>query len=100
MFYGPDDKTASKVAVGIVLGEGQQPAELRRWFSDEDVRRDEGIAGEIKDFLAASGVRSVVMTGKINGCPHEEGIDYEGKTCPKCPFWAGRDRWADSTPAS
>jgi hypothetical protein len=25
--------------------------------------------------------------------PHEEGIDYEGATCPACPFWAGRDRW-------
>ena len=21
------------------------------------------------------------------------GIDYEGATCPACPFWAGRDRW-------
>jgi hypothetical protein len=25
---------------------------------------------------------------------HEEGIDYpEGEACPRCPFWAGRDRW-------
>jgi hypothetical protein len=30
---------------------------------------------------------------RIIGCPHEEGIDYEGATCPACPFWAGRDRW-------
>src|SRR4051812_9319014 len=35
----------------------------------------------------------VVMTDRIIGCPHEEGIDYEGTTCPTCPFWAGRDRW-------
>ena len=27
------------------------------------------------------------------GCPHQEGIDYEGVTCPACPFCAGRDRW-------
>jgi hypothetical protein len=33
------------------------------------------------------------MTDQIIGCPHEEGIDYEGATCPACPFWAGRDRW-------
>ena len=30
---------------------------------------------------------------RIIGCPHEEGIDYEGPTCPMCPHWAGRDRW-------
>jgi len=30
----------------------------------------------------------------IIGCPHEEGTDYpEGKSCPQCPFWAGRDRF-------
>jgi hypothetical protein len=33
------------------------------------------------------------MTDRIIGCPHEEGIDYEGAACPACPFWAGRDRW-------
>ena len=33
------------------------------------------------------------MTGQIIGYPHEEGIDYEGVTCPACPFCAGRDRW-------
>jgi hypothetical protein len=26
------------------------------------------------------GVRSAVMTDRIIGCPHEEGIDYEGTT--------------------
>jgi hypothetical protein len=31
---------------------------------------------------------------RIIGCPHEEGIDYpEGKSCPQCPYWAGRDRF-------
>jgi hypothetical protein len=36
--------------------------------------------------------RSVVMTDRIIGCPHEEGTD-DGSTCPFCPFWAARDRW-------
>jgi hypothetical protein len=28
------------------------------------------------------------------GCPHEEGVDYPmGRTCPRCPFWAGIDRF-------
>jgi hypothetical protein len=44
-------------------------------------------------FIADTGAKSVVMTDRIIGCPHEEGIDYEGSTCPHCPFWAGRDRW-------
>jgi hypothetical protein len=27
-------------------------------------------------------------------CPHEEGIDDPiGRTCPRCPFWAGIDRF-------
>ena len=30
---------------------------------------------------------------RMIGRPHEEGIDYEGATCPVCRFWAGRDRW-------
>ena len=43
--------------------------------------------------LTEARAKSVVMTDRIIGCPHEEGIDYEGVTCPACPFWAGRDRW-------
>ena len=93
MLYGPDDKTATKVAVGIVLGEKQQPADLRRWTSTADVRNDARIAEEIRAFTTASGAKTVVMTGTINGCPHEQGVDYEGDVCPQCPFWATRDRW-------
>ena len=43
--------------------------------------------------ISESWYKSVVMTDRIIGCPHEEGIDYEGATCPHCSFWAGRDRW-------
>ncbi len=93
MFYGPDDKRATKVSVGIILGEGQPVAEMRRWSHPQDVRSDFGVAREIREFMTAAAVKSVVMTGQINGCPHEEGIDYEGEVCPRCPFWAGRDRW-------
>ena len=40
-FYGPDDRRASKVAVGIVLREQEDVAELQRWTSaDRDVRHD------------------------------------------------------------
>ena len=94
--YGPDDKRASKVAVGIVEEEDGKVTALERWFSDEDdVRKDAAILQAILDFIKDHGVRSVVMADPIIGCPHEEGVDYpEGQKCPQCPFWATRDRWS------
>ena len=94
-FYGPDADRASKVAVGIVEGEGQEPSHLERWITDDtDARSDERIGGEILRFIQEHGVRSVAMGDDLLGCPHEEGIDYpEGRSCPKCPYWAGRDRF-------
>ncbi len=38
-------------------------------------------------------VRSVAMADGIIGCPHQEGVDYEGEWCPVCEFWRGRDRF-------
>jgi hypothetical protein len=94
--YGPDDRKATKVAVGIVLGEDEEPAELERWISQEgDVRRDPEIQHGMIDFLRENNVKSVVITDRIIGCPHEEGIDYPaGESCPQCPFWTNRDRWS------
>jgi len=92
--YGPDDTTATKLAVGIVPAEDVEVAGLRRWFSEgADIRTDVGVAEEVLAFIDAAGAKSIVMTDRIIGCPHEEGIDYEGPTCPACPFWVGRDRW-------
>ncbi len=93
-FYGPDGSMATKVAVGIILGQDREPAELRRWLTEgADIRGDAQVAEEILAFIGQFGVRSVAMTDRIIGCPHEEGIDYEGPTCRRCPYWAGRDRW-------
>ena len=41
-YYGPDDRFASKVAVGIILREeDEEVAGLKRWFSEgTDVRLD------------------------------------------------------------
>ena len=92
--YGPDDRRASKVTVAIVLAKDQEPHLMRRWLSDDqDVRTDPQVITEILEFIQQSGGLTVVMADRIIGCPHEEGIDYEGGTCPQCPFWAGRDRW-------
>ena len=93
-FYGPDDKTATKVVASIVAHEDAEPEPMKKWYSDRDVRNDESILSGIKEFLAGHGARSVVMPDRIIGCPHEEGIDYpEGQECPICPFWKGRNRW-------
>ena len=93
-FYGPDDRRASKAAVGIVNAEGEDPAAMERWFSEEgDVRTDPAIGSSILRFVQEHAVKSVIVTDGILGCPHEEGVDYEGPVCPQCPFWAHRNRW-------
>ncbi len=93
-FYGPDNKRASKLVASAVPAADASPTDLRKWFSDStDVRRDPAIAVEILAQLEAWAVKTVAMPDRIIGCPHEEGIDYVGDTCPQCPFWAGRDRW-------
>ena len=94
-FYGPDDRRATKVAVGIVRQEGTEPDPVERWFADEgDVRADRQIADRIGEFMDTHGVRTVALRESLFGCPHEEGVDYpEGEVCPQSPFWANRDRW-------
>ena len=43
------------------------------------------------DFFLEHGVKSVVMTDRNMGCPHEEGPDFpQGEDCPFCPFWRGK----------
>jgi len=93
--YGPDNKRASKVAVGIVAAQDQEPVALERWFSDvTDVREDNQIQAGILEFLKLHQPKSVVVIDRIIGCPHEEGKDYpEGESCPMCPYWADKDRF-------
>ena len=95
-FYGPDDRRASKVAVGIVADDAGEVVELERWFVEEaDARSDLDTGEAIEAFIRSRNVRSVVLGDRIIGCPHEEGIDYpEGQACSECPYWAGRDRFS------
>jgi hypothetical protein len=93
-FYGPNLSQATKVAVGIMPSENAEVKELRDWKVDRgDVRADSVVAREILEFMEKHGVLSVAMTDAIIGCPHQEGIDYEGEWCPACEFWHGRDRF-------
>jgi hypothetical protein len=89
-FYGPDDKTPTKVAVGIVEKEGEEPTALQRW-AGPNVANDPQVNAEIMAFVQEHKAKSVVMTDGVIGCPHEEGIDYPlGEDCPFCPFWEGK----------
>jgi hypothetical protein len=95
-FYGPNLTQATKVAVGIVPSEHAEPTAMRDWKVETgDVRNDLDVAGEILEFIDREGVLSIIMSDGIMGCPHQEGIDYEGEWCPSpdCVFWRGRDRF-------
>ena len=93
-FYGPNLSQATKITVGIVPSENAEVEELRDWKVDDgEIRVDPRIAREILEFIEERRVLSVAMTDGIIGCPHQEGIDYEGERCPLCKFWHGRDRF-------
>jgi len=93
-YYGPNDRHATKVVVGIMSSENDE-GQLHKWIRTEiDVRSDPDVLQEIADLLQVSSVKSVVVTDRIIGCPHEEGIDYpDGEGCPVCLFWVDRDRF-------
>lgn len=94
--YGPDNRRATKLVVGILRRAGQKDANpIRSWSTDaSDVRNDPVIAAELADWLRSQGVKDTVSYDRIIGCAHEEGIDYPmGRTCPQCPFWASIDRF-------
>jgi hypothetical protein len=87
--YGPDDKTVTKIAVGIIEAEDAEPI-VERWYGADATTNPE-VGAEIAGFIAAHGVQQVAMTDGVLGCPHEEGIDFpKGQECPYCPFWRGK----------
>ena len=95
-FYGPNLGRATKVAVGIVPSENAEPErDAGLAVETGDVRTDIDVAGEILEFIESQGVLSIIMTDGVMGCPHQQGIDYEGEWCPSpdCAFWHGRDRF-------
>ena len=94
-YYGSDNTRASKVTVGVIQAEGEEPALLERWYRElHDVRTAPDVLKEILDFLSEHFVKSVVVANGILGCPHEEGKDYpDGEKCPVCSYWADRDRF-------
>jgi hypothetical protein len=75
IFYGPDDKKASKVVLGIIPSEGAEP-QLHKWFRKSlngDVRYDIDLQNTWLEIIRREGVQKVAMIEEINGCPHEGG---------------------------
>src|SRR6185503_20245758 len=94
--YGPNSSHATKLVVSVLARRDQRdPSAMRTWATEAvDVRHDPVIADEVASFLDQQGAKDTVTTDRIIGCPHQEGIDYPmGRTCPRCPFWAGIDRF-------
>ncbi len=88
-FYGPDDKTTTKIAACVFTAENTK-GETKRWVAT-DVTTSPKIQREIEEFFKEQGVKSVAMSDGNMGCPHEEGEDFPvGEDCPFCPFWKGK----------
>jgi hypothetical protein len=95
MFYGPDNKKASKAVLSIIVTPNSEPV-LHKWFRElpnADLRYGIKLQNTWIEIIRQEGVRTVMMVEEINGCPHEEGVDYPvGEVCPECPYWANRRR--------
>jgi hypothetical protein len=88
-YYGPDDKTTTKIAAGVFMSENSK-AIIKRWVAS-DVTTSPKIQREIQEFFKEHGVKSVAMSDGNMGCPHEEGPDFPvGEDCPFCPYWKGK----------
>ena len=87
--YGPDDKTTTKIAAGVILHEGAEPI-IKRWVAT-NVMDNPKVQREMDKFFKKHGVTTVGMSDGNIGCPHEEGEDFPvGENCPFCPWWKGK----------
>ena len=88
-YYGPDDKTTTKIVASVIEEEGAE-AIIKRWMAT-DVMTSPKIRGQIEKFFDKYQVRSISMSKGNLGCPHEEGEDFpDGGDCPFCPWWKGK----------
>jgi len=71
--YGPDDKTTTKIAAGVITSPTAEPI-IMRWVAT-DVTTSPKVKWEIQEFFNDHGVKSVAASDGNMGCPHEEGED-------------------------
>ena len=59
MFFGPDDKLATKAVVTIIRDRDSEQHEVRKWYTEDgDVREDMEIGEEIFGYLAEQGKKT------------------------------------------
>lgn len=94
-FYGPNDRLAKKVVVGIIAQRGSFPV-LRKRYAEQDARNEADILQAVLTCILGASPASVAILDQILGCPHEEGIDYPvNQDSPNCACWAGQGHWPD-----
>ena len=85
-YFGPDNKTITKIVAIIVEKSNVEPL-LRKWIKPE-ILSDPGVATEIGQYFLDHNTKDIVIAEGVLGCPHEEGVDYpKGEDCPQCPYW-------------
>jgi hypothetical protein len=88
--YGPNDRTVTKLVAAIIRTADDKADPVEQWVAT-DVTHSEKVNAEIRAFLNAHGVKTVLACPVVLGCPHEEGLDFpRGQDCPFCPFWRGK----------
>ena len=95
MMYGPTATLATKYVAAVIAAPDSAPVALQRWFvARGDIRNDTETADEITEFFQTHQTREIILSDRVTGCPHEEGVDYPlGRECPECPYWAETDRF-------
>ena len=68
--YGPDDKTTTKMAAGVILHENAEPI-MMRWVAT-DVTINPKVQQELKDFFLQHGVKQVAIA-REHGLPARGG---------------------------
>src|SRR5206468_2916167 len=58
--YGPDDKTTTKIAAGVILHDGAE-AIMKRWVAT-DATTNPKVQQELKDFFLKHGVKQVAIS--------------------------------------
>ena len=86
--YGPTNRLATKITVGIVPSAGVEAIRRFHWLTpNQEIRKCTRTMRSITDTIEASGAKSVVMKAGIVGCEHDS---HPLESCPKCPYWVAR----------
>ena len=92
-YYGPDDSLATKVVIEYVAEDGMAP-QIEVFTTQSDIRYDETIQTTLLKIIERVDAKTVTLTDRVVGCPHQEGVDYmAGGECPQCTYWHGKPRY-------